>query len=136
VFEYLADQRGFKGSPPELMLAASGLHLGYFRNPFDAAILSNRYGTPLHPRYLLGAIRFDDLDRLRFALSQGQEVSGDCFIALITRPGAALLDEVLLAREVGGSIPEADRELIKAALRDVRCHPHARKVLVDHSIVA
>ena len=93
-----------------------------------------RYGTPLYPDYLFDAIRGGDLDRIRFALSQGEEVTVRCYEALISSSDPTLLHEVLLARKVGGSIPEFDRTLIIEALREVDCNPDANKVLADHSI--
>ena len=140
VFEYLADQRGFQSSPTELMRTAAELVASKYNEPldstresFDAAILVKRHGTLLFPSYLLNAIYRGDLGRLRFALSQGQEVSGVCYKALIESWDPTLLHEVLRARTVGGSIPEADQKLIKMALGWDECHPNAKKVLADYS---
>ena len=135
VFEYLADQCGLQSSPTELMHAAAECHTERFDAPFDAAILVKRYGTPLYPRYMIEALYREDLGRLRFALSQGQGVSAECYEVLIRAVDATLLNEVLLARKRGGSLPEYDRRLIAETLCDVDCHPHAKKVLADHSIV-
>ena len=95
-----------------------------------------RYGTPLYPIYITDAIEDGHLDRLRFALSQGQEVSGECYKMLTRRPDAAFLNEVLLARKVGGSIPEADCTLIKQALRESYSIPYTcvTEVLAEYSI--
>jgi hypothetical protein len=134
VFEYLADERGFESSPTKLMRAAEECHTEDMMNPFDAAILVKRYGTSLYPGYMFDAIMRGDLGRLRFGLSQGQEVSSDCYEELIEVDDATLLNEVLLARKVGGSIPEIDRKLIGIALSENKCHPNAKKVLADHSI--
>jgi hypothetical protein len=140
VFEYLADQRGFRSSPTELMRTAAELVASKYNEPldstresFDAAILVKRHGTLLFPSYLLNAIYRGDLGRLRFALSQGQEVSGVCYKALIESWDPTLLHEVLRARTVGGSIPEADQKFIKRALGWDKCHPNAKKVLADYS---
>ena len=95
---------------------------------FDAAILVKRYGSPLYSCYMLRAIRQEDLGRLRFALSQGQEVSGYCYEALLRAEDAALLNEVLLGRKASGCIPEADRVLIERALRRDKCHPNVKKM--------
>ena len=134
VFEYLADQRGFQSTPTSLMLAAAECHPLEFMDPFDAAILVKRYGTPLYHRYMIEAICLEDVVRLRFALSQGQEVSDECYEVLIEHPDATLLNEVLLARKADGSLPEADHTLIQKTLRKVKCHASAKKVLMDHSI--
>jgi hypothetical protein len=133
VFEYLADQRGFESSPARLMLAAAEWFVRKHDESFDAAILVKRYGIPLYPGYMREAIDYEDLGRLRFALSQGQEVSVVCYKLLIENADATLLNEVLLARKVGDRLPEADRELIKEALRDLDCPPNAKMVLADHS---
>jgi hypothetical protein len=133
VFEYLVDQRGFLSSPTELMRVAAERRLWKHREAFDAAILVKRYDIPLYSDYMWDAIRRDDLVRVRFALSQGQEVSEDCYEQLIQNADATLLNEVLLARKVGDRIPKADRELIKEGLRDVDCSPNAKMMLADHS---
>jgi hypothetical protein len=135
VFKCLVDQCGFEGSPTELMQAVAEHNRWRQTGRFDAAILVKRYGTPLYSDYLWDAIRHEDLDRLRFALSQGQKVSSECYDVLIASSDAALLNEVLLARKVGDNIPEADQALIRKVLRQVDCHPNAKKVLADHSIV-
>ena len=135
VFEYFVDQCGFQSSPPELMQAVAENDVELFEGGFDAAILAKRYGTPLFPGYLVGAVHREDVGFIRFALSQGLQVSGYCFEVLIEHPDATLLNEVLLAMKVGGAISEADRTLIARALSRVKCHPSAKKVLVDHSIV-
>jgi hypothetical protein len=134
VFEYLADQRGFQSSEPELYRAVSG-HTSWRRRQFDAAILVKRYGMQLFFDYLYDAIEQEDLGRLRFALSQGVEVSATCYAALIGSADAALLNEVLLARKLGGSVPEVDRRIINEVLREFHRQPNAKKVLADHSIV-
>jgi hypothetical protein len=135
VLEYLLDERGFQCSPTELMNAAAD-HMFYnVRASFDAAILVKRYDIPLYRHYLSDAIYYDDLDRLRFALSQGQKVTKDCYTLLMTKADPTLLNEVLLAKKVVDSIPEADQELIKETLQYYRCHPNAKKVLADHSVV-
>jgi hypothetical protein len=133
VFEYLADQRGLKSSPTELMQYAAERHAWEYAEIFDAAILVKRYGIPLFPGYILEAIDREDLARLRFALSQGQEVSEECYKLLIENADATLLNEVLLARKVGDSIPEGDQALIESVLRDVDYQPSAKMVLADHS---
>jgi hypothetical protein len=61
-------------------------------------------------------------------------VSSGCYEELIEVDDATLLNEVLLARKVGGSIPEVDRKLIGIALSENKCRPNAKKVLADHSI--
>jgi hypothetical protein len=136
VFEYLADHRGFQDSPSELMRAASWqVNVVKLADPFDAATLVKRYGTPLYPEYMSDAVRREDVGRLRFALSQGQAVSVDCYKALIKKADPTLLHEVLLARQVGGAVSEDDRTLISEALCEVKCNPCAKKMLEDHSIV-
>jgi hypothetical protein len=135
VFEYLADQRGFLSSPTELMRAAEERQMWIDGAAFDAAILVKRYGIPLYPDYIWDAIRSEDLGRVRFAVSQGQQVSGNCYWELITMADPTFLNEVLLARKVGGSVPEADLTLIKEALCGFKCRPFVAKVLADHSIV-
>ena len=130
VFEYLADQRGYQSTPTKLMREVA---LRHRFGTFDAAILVKRYGTPLFPKYMFWAIDHEDISRVRFALSQGQEVSEDCYEELIENADATLLNVVLLARKVGDRIPKADRELIKEVLRDVDCSPNAKMVLADHS---
>jgi hypothetical protein len=130
VFEYLADQRGFQSTPTELKRAVAPRHRF---GTFDAAILVKRYGIPLSPEYMFWAIDREDISRVRFALSQGQEVSEGCYVELIENADATLLNEVLLARKVGDRIPKADRELIKDVLLDVDCSPNAKMVLADHS---
>ena len=135
VFEYLADQRGFKSSPTELMHTLSQRNWWRQTGRFDAAILVKRYGTPLYSDYLWDAIRHEDLDRVRFALSQGQVVSEDCYEMLVENADATMLNEVLLARKVCGCIPEDERALIEGALRMTECHPNAKKVWADHSSV-
>jgi hypothetical protein len=98
-----------------------------FEDGLDAAVLTKRYGTPLFDDYMMCAIYHDDVDRLRFALSQGQEVARECYKALVQRADTTLLNEVLRTR--------ADHTRIKRVLRKVVCHPNAKKVLADHSIV-
>ena len=132
VFEYLVDERGFQSSPTELMQAVARCHSMENEYPFDAAILAKRYGTPLYPGYMMSAIYHENVGRLRFALSQGQEVTGNCYYSLVVKADATLLNEVLLARKVGGSIPEVDRELIKRALHDSFLRQSTKKVLMDH----
>jgi hypothetical protein len=138
VFEYLADQRRFQSSPTELMGAAAEHYVWMPRVNFDAAILVKRYHTPLYSRYVSDAIYYDDLGRLRFALSQGQEVSMDCYKMLMMKRDPTLLNEVLLARKMGGSIPEVDRKLIKEALRRFEYYENVSNVVVsvlaDYSI--
>ena len=136
VFEYLADQRCFHSSPKELMQAAAERKMWKSREAFDAAILVKRYGIPLYSDYMFDSIDRDDLGRLRFALSQGQEVSAKCYETLIVNADTTLLNEVLVARKVGDSVPEADQTLIKQALRGFKCREYVTKVLADHSIVA
>jgi hypothetical protein len=135
VFEYLADQRGFQGSPTELMRVVAKNRKWFRSECFDAAILAKRYGTPLYSDYLLDSILHEDLDRLRFALSQGQRPWARCYKELINNPDPTLLNEVLLARKVGGRIPKVDRKLIKEALDEGFCEPKARKLLMDYSMM-
>jgi hypothetical protein len=138
VFEYLADERGLESSPTILMRAVEESHASGLPMPnslFDAAILVKRYGTPLYPEYMFEAYELDDVGRLRFALSQGQEVSADCYEKLTCSFDPTLLNEVLLGRKVGGSIPESDLSLIKQVVRRWGCHPSAARVLADHSVV-
>jgi hypothetical protein len=135
VFEYLADQRGFQSSPTGLMRAAQMREVWTEGMAFDAAILVKRYNIPLYSDYLWEAAHLQDLDRLRFALSQGQEVLVDSFRDLIIARDATLLNEVLLARKVRGRITPTDRTRIMQALREVACRTRAKKVLAEHSIV-
>ena len=135
MFEYLADVRGFRSAPAKLMAAAAACTVSRFRASFDAAILVKRYGTPLYSKYMWGAIHCEDLGQVRFALAQGLAVSRDCYQGLIETADATLLHEVLRAKEVCGCIPEDERALIERALRMTECHPNAKKVLADHSIV-
>ena len=81
------------------------------------------------------AVLHEDLGRLRFALSQGVEVAAECYERIIDTADAAMLNEVLLARKIGDNIPEADQALIRKVLRQADCHPNAKKVLADHSII-
>jgi hypothetical protein len=133
VFEYLTDQRGFQSSPTELMRAAAENGSRLRMGGFDATVLVKRYGIPPYPGFIWEAIFLQDLARLRCALSQGQEVSEECYKLLIEIADATLLNEVLLARKVGDSIPEGDEALIERVLRDVDCQPNAKMVLADHS---
>jgi hypothetical protein len=135
VFEYLADHRGFEESPTELMKAVAHGIFVEFENAFDAAVLTTRYGTPLFPNYMMRAIYHEDVGRVRFALSQGQDVSEECYELLIDNADATLLNEVLLARTVGGSIPEVDHKRIKEALHRFKCRENVSEVLAYHSIV-
>jgi hypothetical protein len=133
VFEYLADQRGFQSSPTEVMQVVAEPRHWHERACFDAAILVKRYGTPLSSDYLPQSILHEDLDRLRFSLSQGQRPWARWYASLINNADPTLLNEVLLARKVGGRIPEVDQKLIKRALGWDEFHPNAKKVLADHS---
>ena len=85
--------------------------------------------------YLYEAIEQEDLGRLRFALSQGVEVRAECYERLIDTADAAMLNEVLLTRKIGDNIPEADQALFRKVLRQADCHPNAKKVLANHSII-
>jgi hypothetical protein len=62
-------------------------------------------------------------------------VSLKCYWELVRMDDAVIFNEVLLARKVSGSIPEGDRGLINRAVRVTECHPNAKKVLAEHSIV-
>jgi hypothetical protein len=62
--------------------------------------LVKRYGAPFFAQYMSGAIRRDDVGRLRFALSQGHEVTDNCFLSLFQSTDAALLNGVLVASKV------------------------------------
>jgi hypothetical protein len=136
VFEYLVSQRGFQSSPKELMGAVADRNRGRQAGRFDAAVLVKRYGTPLYSGYLWDAIHRHDVGRLRFALAQGQEVSVECYEKLFDTTDPAMLNEVLLARKQGDSIPEADQARIrKVLLRRFRCSSNMLKVLMDHSVV-
>ena len=139
MFEYLADERGLRSSPTALMRAAAQVDAEHLRaDPFDAAILVKRYGSaraPLYPGYILDAIRREHLGRLRFALGQAQDVSDDCFRALVKTPDAALLQTVLLAWKGGGRLSEADQAHILSCIRDHSIHLNAIAVLKDHSMV-
>jgi hypothetical protein len=128
VFEHLVNQRGFQSSPTELMRFVAEHRMFPHRLNFDAAVLVKRYDTPLYSHYMFDAIRFNDLDRLRFALSQGQEVSMVCYKRLLQETDATLLIEVLLARKVGDSVPEVDYTRIKEALFEVKHYDSVSKV--------
>ena len=101
---------------------------------FDAAILVTRYGTPLFPEYMKDAVFREDLSRVRFALSQNQDVSYECYVTLLDADDATLLNEVLRAKKVGGSIPMTDQALIKQALHEAEPHAYVIEVLAEHSI--
>ena len=119
-----------------MLTATFQYRAGEFGEPFDASILVKRYGAPLFAQYMSGAIRRDDVGRLRFALSQGHEVTDNCFLALFQSTDAALLNGVLLASKVlSGSIPKADHELIEGVLSRNLCNADAKKVLADVSSV-
>ena len=134
VFEYLADQRGFQISELELNRAL-GEHNSRSPKRFDAAIVVKRYGIPLFPKYMMFAILDEDIGRLRFALSQGLEVSVECYKLLIMKADATYLNEVLLARNVLGRLTTTDWMRIMQALCEVPCPTGAKKVLAEHYIV-
>jgi hypothetical protein len=134
VFEYLVDERGFQGSPIDLMKASTEHRMWMQGVTFDVAILVKRYGARLYSDYLWHSIRHEHLGRVRFALSQGQEVSVECYADLMKSPDTTFLNEVLLARTVGGSIPEGDQALIKQALPRYRYRESVTRMLAEHSI--
>ena len=128
VFEYLVDLRGLKCHPGICVSRSERWSL-----TFDAAVVVERYGVPLYPNYLKQAIELNDVRRVRFALSQGQQPTTDDYVELIDSLDATLLSEVLRARQVNGTLAEPDRSRIRHALRVSMFSGYTRELLSDHS---
>jgi hypothetical protein len=128
VFEYLFDTRGLRSNAEDLMAAASLSAVA-----FDAAVVLERCHVPLPPTYLEEAIGLEDIGRIRFALSHGQEPTVDNCAILLDSTDGTVLSEVLLARKVGGVLTEVDRSRVGDALPKTSPKPTVMKVLTDHS---
>jgi hypothetical protein len=130
VFEFLVTERRVDCvDPTECMRRAAS-------NPaFDAAILVERYGVPLHQSYVDHAIERRDVSRLRFALSHGVLLTVHHYARMMERCAVALLAEAIRCHSVGGTMTDEDRQILQAATaRAVKLHPAVQQMLGANSV--